>query len=109
MATAVRERIDAFAAHDLAEQAKQDAEGSCANLGQLVSDLRAGAETAAQRIQGLEAALEASSKAAEEKAVEVDGMHSFVLLHFISYSPTSFGYHRDQGFGIRFGEKIGPN
>lgn len=66
MTTALWEHIDALAARDLAEQAKQDAEGTSAQLGQLVFELRVGAETAVQRIQGLEATLEASSKATEE-------------------------------------------
>lgn len=78
---AVREHIDALSAHDLAEQAKKDAEGVSAQLGQLVTELR---------INGLDDALEASSKSAEEKAAEVKCMLPSIDLRFALLFPSYF-------------------
>lgn len=79
----------------LAEQARQGAEGTCTNLGWLMIELQTRADATTQRIQGLEATLKASRKVAEERAVEVDGMYSSIVCHFISYSPAMFKSHRE--------------
>nr|CAB3495565.1 unnamed protein product [Digitaria exilis] len=78
-AAAVRACVDTQTEHNQAVAAKEDAEGACAQLSQLVADLRSKAQTSTGRAETLEAALSTARNSLEEKDSKLEGMFSLTF------------------------------